>query len=120
MGQDKSGFTHQERCADPGEGPHGCQVGRFFQHLQLLLPDGQHLVFESQLPGVELEHFDPVENFIHQLNPTVFALHVGYLQREEQSTRIWGWPTHFWPWHQTITPHPYQLRRGLPRVPKLS
>lgn len=77
--------THQERCADPGEGPHGVQVGRFFQHLQLLLPDGQHLVLERQLPGVKLEHFDPVENFIHQFNPIVLTLHVGYLQREEQS-----------------------------------
>ena len=54
VGQEKSGFTHQERGADPGEGPHGGQVGRFLQHLQLFLPDGQHLVFECQLPGVKL------------------------------------------------------------------
>ena len=81
MGQEKSGFTHQERGADPGEGPHGGQVGRFLQHLQLFLPDGQNLVFECQLPGVKLQHFDPVENFVHQLNPIVLALHVGHLGR---------------------------------------
>lgn len=75
--------AYQEGGAGPGHGGQGSQVSRLAQNIELFLPDGEDLVPEGRFPGVELQHLDPVQNLIHQLDAFVLVLHLLHLQNTE-------------------------------------
>lgn len=70
---------YQEGGAGPGHGRQGAEVGRLLQNHELLLADGQDLVHEGLLPGVQLQHLDPVQDLVHQLNTRVLVPHLLHL-----------------------------------------
>lgn len=57
--------AYQERGAGPGHGGQRSQIGRLAQHIELFLSDGQDLVSEGSLPGVQFQNLDPIQDFIH-------------------------------------------------------
>lgn len=57
--------AYQERGAGPGHGGQRSQIGRLAQHIELFLSDGQDLVPEGSLPGVQFQNLDPIQDFIH-------------------------------------------------------
>lgn len=57
--------AYQERGAGPRHGGQRSQIGRLAQHIELFLSDGQDLVSEGSLPGVQFQNLDPIQDFIH-------------------------------------------------------
>ena len=48
-------FTHQVGGTGPGEGGDSVEVGRLLKNVQLQFSDGQNLLFERQLPRIQLQ-----------------------------------------------------------------
>lgn len=71
--------TYQEWWADPREVGQRIEIGRFFQHSQLILSHLQHFFWKGWLPGIQLQHLNATQNLIHQLNTGVFIPHLLHL-----------------------------------------
>lgn len=79
--------AYQERGAGPGHGGQRPQIGCLAQHIELFLSDGQDLVSEGSLPGVQFQNLDPIQDFIHQLDASVLVLHLLHLRERTWVSR---------------------------------
>lgn len=71
--------AYQKWGTGPGHGGQSSQVSHFAQHIELLLSDGENFVFKRVFPGIQLQHFDAIEDLVHQLDARVFVLHLFHL-----------------------------------------
>ena len=79
--------TYQEGSTGPREGRCCTEEGRRSQDLQFKITDPQYGVKEVVLPGVQLDHLDPVQYLIHCLDTCILVVHLTNLQ---QNVLLWS------------------------------